>query len=201
MPMARRADHTREELTELAVKAGLELIKKEGFSNFSARKAATRIGYTIGTLYNVFGSYDDFILHINARTLDNWFTAMQSALEKSTKKSKIHTLAQTYIDYSRTHYQQWVALFEHHADKNHPVPDWYKAKMNRFFVMTEKLLLPVVNNNRRKAKRSARILWAGIHGICILSLSGKLDLVEAGSPEVLAFSFIDNYITGIIHRK
>src|ERR1700722_7364930 len=106
--MARRADHTREELRELSFVAGLELIKKEGFSSFSARKLASRIGYTVGTLYNVFGSYDDMMLHINARTLDEWFAAMQAALEKSRKGDPLHVLAKAYIDYSRTHYRQWV---------------------------------------------------------------------------------------------
>jgi AcrR family transcriptional regulator len=199
--MARRADHTREELKEIAIKAGLELIKKEGFFRFSARKLATRIGYTVGTLYNVFGSYDGLIVHINGRTLDAWFVAMQAALEKRSQKSQLHKLALAYIDYSKNNYQQWIALFEYHTDEGYELPDWYMEKMARFFALAEEPLLPLVGNNRRKARRAARVLWAGIHGICILSSSGKLDLVDADSAETLAISFIGHYTTGLSQDK
>ena len=199
--MARRADHTRNELTELAVSAGLKIIKNKGIANFSARKVATDIGYTVGTLYNVFGSYDELILQINARTLDDWFTFMQGAMAKGGKSAPLHVLARAYIEYSSSHYRQWVALFEYHLSDERALPDWYIPKMTRFFVLTEQLLLPLLNGDRRKSKRAARVLWAGIHGICVLALSGKLDLVKADSPEVLAISFIDNYIRGLTHEK
>jgi AcrR family transcriptional regulator len=195
--MARRADHTREELTELAISAGIELIEKEGFSKFSARKVATNIGYSIGTLYNVFGSYDDFILHIHARTLDGWYEAMQSALERDKSGQPIRALARAYVAFCREHYALWLALFEHHMSEERPLPEWYVPKMARFFTLVENILLPDMHNNRAKAKRAARVLWAGIHGICILALSGKLDLVGADSAEILAMSLVDNYMAGM----
>lgn len=197
--MARRADHTREQLTEIAIQAGLNLIKENGFSNFSARSVASNIGYTIGTLYHVFGNYDNFILRINAHTLDDWFDVMEKAIAADKGKNPIRALARAYIQFSQSHYQQWIALFEFHMSPESEVPDWYLAKMSRFFALAEKPLLPLLANNKRKAKRSARILWAGIHGICILSLSGKLDLVDADSAEVLAMSFIDSYLLGLTH--
>ena len=67
--MARRSDHTREELTELAIDAALALIEADGFAQFSARQVAAKIGYTVGTLYNVFGSYDSLLLHVQSQAL------------------------------------------------------------------------------------------------------------------------------------
>ena len=69
--MARRSDHTREELKELAIAAGQKVISDEGFCKFSARKVAKEMGYTVGTLYNIFGDYNDIVLHINFATLDD----------------------------------------------------------------------------------------------------------------------------------
>ncbi len=76
--MARRSDHTREELTELAIDAATALIEAEGFANFSARQVAAKIGYTVGTLYNVFGSYDRLLFHVHERPLDHWYEFMQA---------------------------------------------------------------------------------------------------------------------------
>lgn len=53
-----------------------------GFAHFSAREVAKRIGYSIGTIYNVFGSYDAFILAINGRTLALWRDHLLRRLEK-----------------------------------------------------------------------------------------------------------------------
>jgi AcrR family transcriptional regulator len=198
--MARRADHTREELAELAIQAGLKRIREEGFSQFSIRKVATDIGYTVGTLYNVFGSYDEFILHINARTLDEWYGIMKHAMQNN-KKDPLYALAKAYVAFSRSHYHQWSALFEHQLPQNSERPEWYLPKMTRFFTLAEMPLLELLWHNHAKTKRSARVLWAGIHGICVLSLAGKLDLVGADSPEVLAASFVETYLAGLVHAK
>jgi AcrR family transcriptional regulator len=194
--MARRSDHSREQLQELAVQAGLEIIKQDGFANFSARKVASNIGYTVGTLYNIFGSYDDFILHINAATLDNWFEAMQATLQINDGQQPLLVLAQFYIKYSKANHHQWLALFEHHMQGDRDVPSWYFAKMMRFFSVVERLLAQYLIDEL-SIKNATQVLWAGIHGIAILSLSGKLDLVGSDAPENLAINFVENYLRGL----
>jgi len=190
--MARRSDHTREELTELAIDAAIALIEERGFAAFSARQVAAKIGYTVGTIYNVFGSYDALLFHVHARTLDHWYDFLQARLKRG-KAEPLRVLARGYVEYARTHYNRWLALFEHHRDKSTPVPDWYQARLKRFFSMLEDTI-PSAGHDRRKAKRDAQVLWAGIHGISILSLTGRLDLVGAESTDVLVNALIDNHL-------
>ncbi len=199
--MARRYDHSREQLMEMAILAGHRLIVNEGFSKFSARKVAAEIGYTVGTIYNLFGSHDNLILHINALTLDQWFEDLQRLVRSRKKPSSFEDLALYYIAYSTAHYNAWMALFEHTLPLDMPLPEWYAPKMRRFFELLETMVLPYVNGNRRRARRAARVLWAGIHGICILSLSRKLDLIDSESARVLAKSFIKNYLRGLKHDE
>jgi hypothetical protein len=44
--MARRSDHSKDELKEMAITAGYNIIRSQSFSKFSARKVASEIGYT-----------------------------------------------------------------------------------------------------------------------------------------------------------
>ena len=192
--MARRADHTRQELTDLVLDAGIEIIEKEGFSKFSARQVAAKVGYTVGTLYHVFGSYDSLILHINGRTLDRWYDQLAESVADKTGPEAIHALAKDYIAFSAQHYHLWVTLFEHQVSDPKNLPDWYPPKMNRFFTLVEEILLPMTGHHEERARQTARILWAGIHGICMLSLSGKLDLTDSDSAETLAMVFVDSYL-------
>ena len=62
--MSRRNDHTREEIKEMAINIGSKIIEEDGFNNFSIRKVAKNLGYTVGTLYNVFENYNDLLFHI-----------------------------------------------------------------------------------------------------------------------------------------
>lgn len=197
--MARRYDHSRAELMELAVNAGRAMIQAEGFGKFSARRIAAEIGYTVGTVYNLFGTHDNLILHINARTLDAWFEDLQRMVAARKTPPSFEQLALYYIDYSAAHYNEWMALFEHTLPPDVPVPEWYVPKMRRFFELLEGMVLPHVQGDRRKARRAARVLWAGIHGICMLSLSRKLDLVDSESAHILAKSFVENYLRGLQH--
>ena len=52
--MGRRNDHSREEIRQMALDAGTELLQQHGVAAVSARKVASRINYTVGTLYLVF---------------------------------------------------------------------------------------------------------------------------------------------------
>ncbi|MBU6140804.1 MAG: TetR/AcrR family transcriptional regulator [Proteobacteria bacterium] len=67
----RRNDHTKDEIKEMIIRAGSDLIDKSPFSGFGTRQIVKEIGYTVITLYNVFDSYDDIVFHINATTLDD----------------------------------------------------------------------------------------------------------------------------------
>jgi AcrR family transcriptional regulator len=182
---------------QMAIAAGHHIIVKEGLAALSTRKVAGRIGYTVGTLYHLFGSYDHYLLHVNAKTLDEWYAALQSLSAAHRKPLSVQALAEFYIDYSSRNYHAWSALFEHRLGPDQSVPEWYLPKMRRFFDFVEVLVLPHANHQPAKARRAARVLWAGIHGICVLSHTKKLDLVGAESPRILARSFVTSYMKGL----
>lgn len=191
--MARRSDHSREELRGLALQKGLEMIDKNGFSAFSARGVTKAMGYTVGTLYHVFGDLDQYMLHVNGLILDEWHEELMEGL-KRTKKDPLRYLAQSYIDFARRHYNRWTTLFEFRMAKPAPLPEWYAEKLARLFLLVENAILPH-SGDAKKARHDAKVLWAGIHGICVLSLSGKLDIVGAEKTEVLANSLLDRYMS------
>ena len=68
--MARRADHSREELCEIAMQAAERIVETDGLRALTARNVADAIGYSPGTLYNLFANLDELILQLNGRTLD-----------------------------------------------------------------------------------------------------------------------------------
>ena len=68
--MGRRSIHTPDELRELIIAATTEIVEQDGLEGLSAREIAKRVGYSPGTLYNVFENLDDLLFIIEARLLD-----------------------------------------------------------------------------------------------------------------------------------
>ena len=196
--MARRSDHSRQELIDLALRNGIEIVENKGISGLSARQVTDGIGYTVGTLYHLFGSLDGFILHIHGRTLDKWHTDLAKRLKgKRGQEQPLRVLAHAYIDFARRNYNLWSALFEYRSAQDSELPDWYREKLEKLFQLVEEALLIQGVRNRQTASQTAKILWASIHGICVLSLSGKLDIVGSAKAEVLADGLLETYSRGM----
>ena len=188
----------------MAVAAGRDLIRDAGYGGFSARKVAAAIGYTVGTLYNVFENHDDIVLHINAVTLEDLLSVMERrfggsgpAAVQLEDHEALKALAACYIDYARENYNCWSALFEHNLAPDTPLPEWYGEKIGALFGLIEARLEPVIGREEADLRQTARVLWASIHGICALTLTNKLTLVGVETTESLTAALIDNYIAGL----
>lgn len=78
--MGRRGEHSKDELTAMALDAAVALLEEEGPKRLTTRAVAGRIGYTVGSLYFVFRNREDLILQVNERTLDELRDHITSAL-------------------------------------------------------------------------------------------------------------------------
>ena len=68
--MGRRSSHTPQQIRALILDAAQEIIEAQGLAGLSAREIARRIGYSPGTIYNLFANLDDVVLNVEARVLD-----------------------------------------------------------------------------------------------------------------------------------
>lgn len=196
--MARRNDHTKKELKNLVIEAGQKLIKQNGFANFSTRQVAKEIGYTVGTLYNIFESYEDIVLHINAATLDEMKTFIETNLNSKLKGDKqIKQLAELYIKFAHKNYNNWSALFEFSLPNQVTLPQWYEEKIHNLFLIVSNSLEQIIDGKSESLKH-AKVIWASIHGICVLSLTQKIGAItKFDSPEILTDLLIENYLKGL----
>ncbi len=53
-------------------------------------------------------------------------------------------------------------------------PEWYVEKVNSVFSLPVKALIPLFQGDIERAKNEARIIWGGVHGICLLGLTQRL---------------------------
>ena len=137
--MGRRNEHTREELREISLRAAEQLVAAHGLSGLSARKIASAIGYTVGSLYMVFRNLDDLILQMNERTLDQLYARLADAVTHAEQPSvgSIRALAQAYLGFALAETNRWLALYEHRMAEAQTAPDSFSEKVARMFELVQ----------------------------------------------------------------
>lgn len=200
--MARRSDHSREELKELALAAAEKIVIEQGHEGLSARKVATAIGYSAGSLYLVFENLDDLILQINAHTLDRLHKSMTQVQSKTLDpQQQLLQIGETYISFANKDPNRWSMVYQHRMADDHDIPEWYQNKVTRMFTIIEKSLQSLVNNkSAQEITLAAKALWGGVHGICVLAQSGNLGVVGVDSVQALTLSLMNNYLKGFIGK-
>ncbi len=196
--MARRGEHSREEIRDMALEAAEQIILEHGHDRLTARKVASEIGYTVGTLYLVFENLDDLIMHVNARTLDRLYQVMTNGeIQNLTDKERLIRLGQIYIRFAYDDPHRWALIFEHRLPEGKPTPEWYSENIMRIFTVVEETLKALApNQSESEISQAARSLWAGVHGICILGVTQKLGDVGEDSVQDLARLLMVNYLSG-----
>lgn len=204
--MARRADHTREELKAIIIDAAWNIVGEGGVEALTARKIAEEISYAPGTIYNNFQSMDDIYLQVNARTLDVLYSALSSDTCNSPSKPIVYNLksmAAIYTKFAQEYNPYWLMLFSSHLPENRTGNEWYKEKIERLFEPLEGLLSPLFLPRQKKQKRIAtRTLWASIHGLCFLQETGRMPVIDGQEhSQDMAHYLIECYIAGIQEHK
>lgn len=197
--MARRSDHTRDELHEMALSAAEAIAGAEGIQGLTARKVAGRIGYSSGTLYNLFTDLDDLIIRMNARTLEKLYKALTAESRPGDTEEALKQLAYGYIRFTGENARLWSAVFEPSLPDRDSFPDWYQERVMRLLGLVAGALQPLFGPEDDAARmHHARVLWSGIYGMCAMDASGTLAAEE--TLEQMADSLISNYISGLRSR-
>jgi len=181
--MGRRSDHSRDQLRDLIIKEGHRQMAEHGFARFSARQVAREIGYSVGTIYNVFPTLDDLLISINTRTFTLWTDFVRGRLEGVTQD----VLVRAYFDFALEHTNLWMAIYDHRLPPGTPLPpeeDEERRELTIVVIRELAAVLPGASDDI--VERLARSLIATVHGHCTYALNGSFELMGEHDPLGLA---------------
>lgn len=169
-----------------------------GFARFSAREVAKRVGYTIGTLYNVFGTLDQLLIAINTRTFELWADhvsqrlAAGSGLESGPESEagaddRMRRLVEAYFGFARANENRWSAIYDHHLPADVVLSDEQNRRRGGLTqIIVDEVAAVLPEATRSEAPRLARSLIAVVHGHCVFDLNGSFALMGVEGPVELA---------------
>ncbi|WP_299690543.1 TetR-like C-terminal domain-containing protein [uncultured Vibrio sp.] len=194
--MARRNDHTREQLIQLTLDTAIDFLEQHSYHELSLRKIASMIGYVPSTLVNVFGNYNLLLLHIVAQTLDELSAESAIVVEQSsTPQEALFNLAYCYHDFAQKHPHRWHLIFDHKMNGEN-LPEWQSNRIDRMTGRLEKLLITIApEHTASEVVKASRVLWSGVHGITLLSVDDKFFASEPIDGKELINNLVSNYLT------
>jgi AcrR family transcriptional regulator len=194
--MARRSDHTREELYRMILDAARQATERDGLRALKARQIARDIGYTIGTIYNLFEDLDDLVVHMNGETLDELLAVCSRATSGNGPVEDLYALAERYLEFTGKNPNLWNAIFEHKRPPGHRFPDWYEKKIASLLVLEERALAPLFPPGSDDAvAHHALVLWTSLFGMAAVETSDRLPAGQ--SARSLVRTLIETYVAGL----
>lgn len=182
----------------MTLKSARGIVDADGFSGLNVRKIASEIGYSIGTIYNLFENFDTLILHLNGGTCDELYDHLAAVKTGKDPEANIKALSHSYIDFIEEKPNRWALLFEHSMSDGAELPPWFLEKIYRPMQVLEAEvaeLMPKASEER--IKTTARILWSGMHGICSLAIGNKLDILTPKPVIEIIDQFVEDYLKGV----
>jgi AcrR family transcriptional regulator len=194
--MGRRNEHSRDELKDLALRAAGEIVDAQGAAALSMREVARRIGYTVGALYLVFVNLDDLIVHLNERTVIELRESLERIRGRANQPAQnLRLLVAAYFGFALLRTARWRLVFEHRLPEGQKAPPTYAGHTAAIFALVKQRLREI-DGTRDEASMSelATALWSGAHGICMLAVTGKLQVATQSSLKRL----LDVLLAGLV---
>ncbi|MFZ4807019.1 MAG: TetR/AcrR family transcriptional regulator [Hyphomicrobiaceae bacterium] len=173
--MGRRSTHKPEELKDLIIRTALSVIEQEGIGGLSARTIAGQIGYSPGTLYNLFKNLDALVFHVEVRILDDLTSQLMTAQTGVAPEARLRRVAFAYLAFAEDRPRAWSLLFEHFVDSPAAVPGSYTDRLELVVKVIEHAIRSGSGSEDNEAlQRAARLAFCTLTGISAMAVSPKL---------------------------
>ncbi|OBT04282.1 hypothetical protein A9267_18510 [Shewanella sp. UCD-FRSSP16_17] len=202
--MARRKEHTHEEINEMAIVAVMEYLQAASLDGLSLRKVASQIGYAPSTLINIYGSYQQLLLRVSERVLVNLYQHLADLNVDCSQDEPINiieAMAHGYCQFAFEHKAGFKLVFEISAPDNVSLSSSHQHAIDSLFgLISQQLKHVFAQVSEQQITLMSRVLWGGIHGLTCLAIDGKLFTTETELPTMLS-SHVQGYILGMTKNK
>jgi AcrR family transcriptional regulator len=196
--MARRNDHSREELREMALTATRGIVESEGIQKLTTRSVAKCMGYSVGTLYLIFHNLDDLIFAVNAQTVGELRAAIAKNLANRTDPvERLRATGRAYLDYALANPNLWRLALEHQPPADTRTPKAITDETDRILdAVLDDLQALRPNDDAEDLLTTAAAFWSGVHGVCHLTLSDTIKFAKVQSIPAVLERQVDAFIRG-----
>jgi AcrR family transcriptional regulator len=183
------------DLKNALIKAGVEILAKEGVGGLSLRKVAQRAGVSHSAPYAHFPDKQSLIAAISTEGFNQLYTELEAAVSPHSKNPKKQLIegAKAYVRFAEENTDTFKIMFSGVLEKEKDYPSFVEISSKTF-----KLVVDVVQACQHAgllpndpADLMAVSVWGQVHGIVSLAIEGQVShrvLDKHSIQDIVSFS-------------
>lgn len=200
---ARLKSFLKEQVKSSLLTVGRKLVVEKGVAFLTARKLSEASKVSIGTIYNLFSTMDNFIMAENMMTLDELYQEMKVIVPAANPYLNINRYTDVFSAFVINHPQLWQLLFREHLDYHgQPRPLAYLKKVRRIEGFFEQQIGLMFGKMRIAERRLAgQVLEMSLFALSgFVSGQGWDNLRQANKQNVCKL-LLNTYLAGLASLK
>ncbi|MBI1386397.1 MAG: TetR family transcriptional regulator [Rhizobiales bacterium] len=199
--MTRRTEHVTVDLAERIRRSAREIASESGIVGLSAREIARRVGYSAGTLYNVFRNIDEIILHVEADMLAELLQELDIERDSRSGSLDVRGFVGVYSSYVRRNELAWSLFVDHAVPAGEPLPEWYKAVLQDVLEHLTQALAREIDVEQKSVRNSALLLWTALQGINSSNVAAKFSCLRQETLDEQTSELVETFVVGLRQRR
>ena len=176
---------------EAVIDAAERIVRDEGVGALKARRLATEAGVALGTPVNLFGSIENVIAAVNARTFDRLADALDAVPRSPDPQTDLVDLGKAYAGFVASRPHLWALVFEGHVGEMGSNPN--DERVAGLLARLDDRVTASLGTDR---KYEARVLWGAVHGLVSLSVTGRTQLLGLPDLGEAVTALVTRYLWG-----
>ena len=188
---------------ELLLQVGRKLVVEKGVDALSARKLALAANSSVGMVYNVFGTMDNFVAEQNIITLNELYKKMESVVLSNNPFNNLNRYADVLTLYIEANPNLWYLLYSSQLSVNAKRSSMAKARIvKKIDVLISMQALKLVKGIGAKEKRLViKVLEMSLFALSGYLLGNSLNSKSELNRANLCKLLMNTYIAGLVSLK
>jgi AcrR family transcriptional regulator len=166
----RRGSYHHGDLRNALLKAALELVAEKRSTDFSLRNLADRVGVTQSAIYRHFTDLDDVLSTLLVDGFDKFEKIEQQIIATiSNRWERLRSLLVAYVHFATSNPAYFRIMYDSGLANR---PDNLRRVRPTFQYLVD--VIAEIGGSRDGAFEKAVAIWASVHGLSALMLSGQL---------------------------
>lgn len=180
--MARRSEHSQEQLKAIILDAAIRIVSDSGIEALTVRRLAMDIGYTVGTIYMLYANMQDLQHHINAQSVAVIRQHLQAAADPNcSPDQQLQAMVQAYRNFACQQFNRWRLLFQ-------SVPAGVDNAAEAPIAQLSPLLSPVLQalapqQAADAVQQAANSVLCAVQGICLLTIDADCSAASVAATD------------------
>ncbi len=195
--------NTKDNIRRVLITRGRQLVKDKGADYLTARKLAEASGYSVGTIYNQFGTMDNFVLEQNKQTLDELIHFLMRTPKGETSYQMLNRYLDAFVAFVMTNSNLWFLLYNFHLHAEYgKLPKIYLRKLISVTRIWEPAFNKVYSSLSVKERQLARqVLWLTLFSMSSFLTTNALDNFSKINKKSLCKLLLNTYMAGLTVLK